>query len=142
MKVLIVDAEDICAQLNSCIVEKYGHEAVVFRSAEDFLASDLDGDVVLVNNQLHGVNGEDMLRELWARNRQIPTVMITDPMFLGLEEWLVALDRLAVKGIVVKPHSIQDVLDLLKHAVTYQGRLLTKSPEQMLHDLNVKGRSF
>ena len=140
MTVLIVDDDEDGVDSVSRIVDRNGHEAVGFTSGEAFLASDLDGDVLLLKNHMPDPKGYDVLRELGARNRQIPTVMIADPAFS--EEGLVVLDRLGLKGIVNQPHNLQDVADSLEHAVTYQGRLSTKSAEQMLFDLDVKGRSL
>ena len=63
----------------SSLVRSLGHQAHVFASAEAFLASPrlLDTSCLIVDVQMPGMNGLDLLTELQARCSLIPVIFIT-----------------------------------------------------------------
>jgi FixJ family two-component response regulator len=63
----------------SSLVRSLGHEACMFASAEEFLASPRlnDTSCLIVDVQMPGMSGLDLQAELQSRGSRIPIIIIT-----------------------------------------------------------------
>ena len=77
--IAIVDDDDSVRAAMSSLVRSLGHEACVFASAEDFLASSQLGEasLLIADVQMPGMSGLDLQRELHTRQHCVPVVFIT-----------------------------------------------------------------
>jgi EAL domain-containing protein (putative c-di-GMP-specific phosphodiesterase class I) len=77
--VLIVDDDDAVARTMTRIVARLGHEAVTAPSGEDALVivAEREIDVVISDMKMPGLDGIELLRELHARDLDLPVVFLT-----------------------------------------------------------------
>ena len=77
--VSIVDDDESVRAAMSSLVRSLGYEALVFASAEAFLASPRLGDTscLIVDIQMPGMSGLDLQAELQTRRSTIPVIFIT-----------------------------------------------------------------
>jgi FixJ family two-component response regulator len=74
-----VDDDESIRNAMSSLVRSLGYEAVVFASAEDFLASTRlhDTRCLILDIQMQGMSGLELQDELSARKHRIPIIFIT-----------------------------------------------------------------
>ena len=68
-----------CASLLPDLLKEFGFEALVFSSAEEFLASESVAETrcLVLDVAMPGMTGPDLQRELTRRDQSIPIVFIT-----------------------------------------------------------------
>jgi FixJ family two-component response regulator len=112
--IAVVDDDESVRESLPDLIREFGHEAVAFSSAEDFLASDrlpltrcLVADIAMP-----GMSGIELQTELNRRKREIPIVFITAH---GDEDIRARLRQRGAVECLLKPFSdtaLQDALTL------------------------------
>ncbi|HEY5761779.1 MAG TPA: sigma-54 dependent transcriptional regulator [Rhodocyclaceae bacterium] len=104
--ILIVEDEAILAKNIRIFFERAGYDARVAQSAEDALMEldDFRPDLVLLDFQLPGINGLEMLELLREREPQLPVVMLTGQ---GTVELAVRAMRSGAVDFLSKPVALQ-----------------------------------
>jgi FixJ family two-component response regulator len=77
--VSVVDDDESIRESLPDLLEQLGHEALAFKSAEEFLASDslFQTSCLILDIAMPGMSGPDLQRELTRRGLKIPIVFIT-----------------------------------------------------------------
>ena len=75
----IVDDDALVGDGISELVESLGHRAVIFRSAELYLASNVIAETtcLITDMQMPGLNGLELLEALQSLGHQMPVIVIT-----------------------------------------------------------------
>jgi len=116
--VSIVDDDESVRAAMSSLVRSLGYEALVFASAEAFLASPRLGDTscLIVDIQMPGMSGLDLQAELQTRRSTIPVIFITAFPEERIRQRAVAAGAIGFFGKPVDGHTIIRCLDLaLRH---------------------------
>ncbi len=119
--ILIVDDEATLARNLAAYLERNGYTARVAGSGEEGLAlfAEFRPDVVLLDHNLPGMSGLDVLERLHGTDNQVPVVMMTG--FGGIEVAVQAL-KLGAADYLTKPVSLGE-LKLLLERLLAQHRL-------------------
>ena len=119
--VLIVDDELTLARNLATYLERHGFEVRVAGSGEDGLklAAQYRPDIVLLDHNLPGISGLEVLQRLHATDAQLPVVMMTG--FGGVELAVEAM-KLGAADYLTKPVSLAE-LKLLVERLLQQHRL-------------------
>jgi len=112
--VSIVDDDESVRAAMSSLVRSLGYEALVFASAEAFLASPRLGDTscLIVDIQMPGMSGLDLQAELQTRRSTIPVIFITAFPEERIRQRAVAAGAIGFFGKPVDGHTIIRCLDL------------------------------
>jgi len=115
--VIIVDDDVSFRNFLSRLLGTVGLKAVLFASAEEFLAVPLpDGPACLVLDvQMPGLSGLDLQRELAKGQRQLPIVFITGH---GDIPMTVEAMKAGAVGFLPKPLRNQDLIDAVKEGIS------------------------
>ncbi len=119
--ILIVDDEATLARNMALYLERQGHDVRVAGSGEEGLQQigAFRPDLVLLDHNLPGVSGLEVLQRLRAADRQLPVVMMTG--FGGVELAVEAM-KLGAADYLTKPVSLAE-LRLLVERLLQQRRL-------------------
>lgn len=114
--VSIVDDDPSVRKATASLCESAGYNPRTFETAESFLESGVasDCDCLILDLQLPGMSGMDLLEELLRNNHQFPVLMVTanqDPKVKRL-----ALDN-GVFCFLIKMKSDENLLDEIVCAV-------------------------
>lgn len=114
--VIIVDDDPSFRTFLSRLVQTIGLKAVLFTSAEEFLAArPPDGPACLVLDvQMPGLSGLDLQRELAQHGRAIPIVFTTGH---GDIPMTVEAMKAGAIGFLSKPFRNQDMIDAIKEGI-------------------------
>ena len=87
-RVIIVEDDRDVRESLAAVVSALGHDYVAFEAAEPVLAFDglSASDVILVDNNLPGMNGGDLLTLLRARGSESPACLYTGKANTNLRE--------------------------------------------------------
>ena len=74
----IVDDDEFVRESTKALVRSLGYSARTFASAEEFLDSDLDEtNCLILDVQMTGLSGVELLERLTAEGRQTPVIFVT-----------------------------------------------------------------
>ncbi len=74
----IVDDDEFVRESTKALVRSLGYSARTFASAEEFLDSDPDGtNCLILDVQMTGLSGVELLERLTAEGRQTPVIFVT-----------------------------------------------------------------
>jgi len=74
----IVDDDESVRESTKALVRSLGYSARTFASAEEFLDSDLDEtNCLILDVQMTGLSGVELLERLTAEGRQTPVIFVT-----------------------------------------------------------------
>jgi len=115
--VIIVDDDQSFRTFLSRLVSTIGLKAILYASAEDFLAArPPDGPACLVLDvQMPGLSGLDLQRELVRTGHRLPIVFITGH---GDIPMTVEAMKAGAVGFLTKPLRNQDLLDAVKEGIS------------------------
>lgn len=114
--VIVVDDDSSFRNFLSRLVSTIGLKAVLFASAEDFLAAPPpDGPACLVLDvQMPGLSGLDLQRQLTTGSRPLPIVFTTGH---GDIPMTVEAMKAGAVGFLAKPFRNQDMIDAIKEGI-------------------------
>jgi len=114
--VIVVDDDTSFRNFLSRLVSTIGLKAVLFASAEDFLAAPPpDGPACLVLDvQMPGLSGLDLQRQLTTGSRPLPIVFTTGH---GDIPMTVEAMKAGAVGFLAKPFRNQDMIDAIKEGI-------------------------
>jgi FixJ family two-component response regulator len=112
----IIDDQASIREAIGALVQSLGHRTAAFSSAELFLQSEavLETKCLIVDLEMPGLNGLDLLNELKARGHRTPVIMIT--AYTDEEHRADALDAGAV-GFLIKPFDEDALIKCLTAAI-------------------------
>ena len=163
MRILVVDDEINIVKLIKTILEKEGYEVVTALDGERALDIYYDGhvDMIICDEMMPRVNGNEMIREIRSENKNIPIIMVTAKgsiedkalsFDLGVDDYLVKpidtqeliirvkaiFRRLKIvtdKKIQVKDVLIDSTTNTVSNVVTHESVSLTKTEFDILYQL-------
>lgn len=163
MRILVVDDEINIVKLIKTILEKEGYEVVTALDGERALDIYYDGhvDMIICDEMMPRVNGNEMIREIRSENKNIPIIMVTAKgsiedkslsFDLGVDDYLVKpidtqeliirvkaiFRRLKIvtdKKIQVKDVLIDSTTNTVSNVVTHESVSLTKTEFDILYKL-------
>ena len=111
--IVIVDDEDELRENLIDLLEFKGYTVRAYSSGEDMLAElePLNVDLFLLDYQLPGLNGLELLRILKEKRPGIPVVLVTASTQSLITE---KAEKLGVDKIVFKPYSQADMLTVIQ----------------------------
>ena len=112
----VIDDDESVLRTTTRLIESFGFRAAAFDSAENFLSAGQlnDTSCLIVDVQMHGMNGLQLQRQLAAADCRIPIIFITAKRDEAIRAR--ALERGAVK-LLYKPFSDTALLDALNVAL-------------------------
>ncbi len=113
MRILVVDDEINIVKLIKTILEKEGYEVVTALDGERALDIYYDGhvDMIICDEMMPRVNGNEMIREIRSENKNIPIIMVTAKG--SIEDKTLSFD-LGVDDYLVKPIDTQELIIRVK----------------------------
>ncbi|MCS7283163.1 MAG: ATP-binding protein [Anaerolineae bacterium] len=147
-RVLIVDdSKEVLEILRFLILEPRGYRVLEATNGVDGLRLALTErpDLLILDEQMPGMNGLDVIRALQEQNAQIPTILMTA---FGSEELVVRAFRMGVRDYVIKPFEPEEMLKAVERALAEirlraeRDRLITQLEEanrrlqQQVQELN------
>ena len=113
MRILVVDDEINIVKLIKTILEKEGYEVVTALDGERALDIYYDGhvDMIICDEMMPRVNGNEMIREIRSENKNIPIDMVTAKG--SIEDKALSFD-LGVDDYLVKPIDTQELIIRVK----------------------------
>ena len=125
---VVDDDEQICRDLRT-LLEQEGHEVETFLTGEDYLHATLPDreGCILIDANLPGMSGLDLLRRLRADGRRLPAIMIT-----GSSDVAMAVDamRAGATDFIEKPVGSTELLASLGAALERSASSITLSAWQ------------
>ncbi len=118
--ILIVDDEEELRENLQDLLEFKGYQVETFATGEEFLEEfdSISGDLVLLDIQLPGVDGLEVLRRIKERRPHMPVAMVSASSVRGI------LDQAEAYGadrIILKPYSHEDILQAVEEIVNRAG---------------------
>ena len=109
-QVLVVEDNENVRDLLKRLVANLGYQAVEARRAKDALAhlEKKRMDLMLLDLQMPGGSGLDLLRVLRKRKIEVPTVVVSAYISVAIAQQLADL---GVRGIVAKPFKMERIID-------------------------------
>ena len=114
--ITVVDDDESVRESLPDLLKEFGFEALVFSSAEEFLASESVGETrcLVLDVAMPGMTGPDLQRELTRRDQSIPIVFITAHRDAELRPRLIAQGAV---DCLLKPFEAADLLQALNTAL-------------------------
>ena len=116
--IFIVDDDDATRDSLRLLVECEGFSAEDFASGRSFLdtARPADGDCLILDVNMPGMSGFDVLEELQRRGDRLPVIVITAEPDGATHSRARAAGALA---LLEKPHGAEELLTLLRQAAAH-----------------------
>lgn len=117
-RVLIVDdSKEVLGILRFLILEPRGYRVLEATNGVDGLRLALAErpDLLILDEQMPGMNGLEVIRALQEQNAQIPTILMTA---FGSEELVVRAFRMGVRDYVIKPFEPEEMARAVERALT------------------------
>ena len=96
------------------LLRSHGHHVMVFDSAEDFLARDIEAHCAILDIALPGISGLELNDRMKASGRRLPVVFIT----AHVELRVVAAVQRTSQPLLKKPLVEDDLLDAITRATS------------------------
>jgi FixJ family two-component response regulator len=111
--IAVIDDDESVRESLPDLISLFGHSAVTFSSAEEFLASNLldRADCLVLDIAMPGMSGIELQRELLRRGRTIPVVFITAHVD---EQSFARLRRPGIVECLLKPFPDTALLNALE----------------------------
>ena len=107
--IIIVDEEEELRENLQDLLEFKGYDVVTYTSGEEILDhfESVKADLVLLDFQLPGLNGIDVLIQIKEKMPSLPVALVTAS---SQPQTLEQASRYGVDRIVMKPYSCQEIL--------------------------------
>jgi FixJ family two-component response regulator len=114
--IFVVDDDADVRRSLASVLEANGFEVQTFESGDDLLSLDrIEGEGLLLDMQMPGSSGLDVLRELRSRNQLIPTIVLTGHGTITLA---VEAMRIGARDFLEKPCASGDLLAVIGRSFT------------------------
>lgn len=102
LRIMIVDDEEDVREMIGALISRLGHEPLLIDKARDALSQIARGtaDLLLLDINMPGASGLDMLKVLRRRRMMIPTIIVSAHVSSEIAQELAGL---SISGIVAKP---------------------------------------
>jgi len=114
-RILLIDDEEMLADLGKAMLERLGYEITALTSSLDALALFQDQpdrfDAVITDHTMPGMTGKDLARRLLQIRPEIPIILCTGDNRL-LSERQVEVE--GIRGLVIKPFAKTEIATLLR----------------------------
>lgn len=121
-KLLIIDDDRTILDALEMVLKAEGYDVVSAPSGEAGLKvfSDMSNDLVLLDWQLPGIQGREVLQKIREQSPHLPVIMMTA---YGTSEMRQEVERLGAVAVISKPFGPEDILSLIADALAEaQGR--------------------
>ncbi len=110
--ILIVDDEEELAENLGDLLEFEGYKVILTSTGEEALEKLVEPvpDIVLLDIQLPGISGIDVLREAKSKYPELPVVMVSASSQKGTSE---QVEQLGAEAMVLKPYDQDELLELV-----------------------------
>lgn len=111
--ILIVDDEEELRENLLDLLEFKGYQVAAFASGEDALANieSVNPDLVLLDIQLPGIDGIEVLRRIRQTNTKLPVVMVSAS---SIRSVLAKAEENGANRTILKPYSPQEMLSTVE----------------------------
>jgi len=118
--IFIVDDDDAARDSLRLLLECEGFEAREFVSGRQFLDAGLrdDGDCLILDVHMPGMNGLELIKELRKRGKRLPVILITGRR----DAATINLARALGVPLVEKPYKAEEILNHVRHALDFETR--------------------
>ncbi len=117
--ILVVDDDPAVRRSLESVLEAHDFDVQTFESGDHLLSlGRIDGECLLLDMQMPGRSGLEVLRELRSRNQFPPTIVLTANGTIAVA---VEAMRLGARDFLEKPCAASDLLAALKRAVAGNG---------------------
>ncbi len=115
-KILIVDDEEELRENLTDLLEFKGYEVTAFSTGEEILKNfdSLDAELVLLDIQLPGIDGLEVLKHLKQKRPEIPVLMVSASSVRGI---LAQAEEYGAERTVLKPYTHQDMLGAIEETL-------------------------
>jgi FixJ family two-component response regulator len=111
--IAIVDDDAAVCESTRFLLETYDFGVLTYQSAADFLDDDPDIGCLIVDYQMPGMNGPELLSELRKRGSKVPAIMITATITPPLQR---RGSELGIRRFLEKPLSNRTLLDAIRES--------------------------
>lgn len=114
---VIDDSQDNLLFLKQYVLEPAGYRVVTAADGATGLAAATGcrPDLLLVDLQMPGMNGIEVIRALRKQRHQVPVILMA---FHGSEETAIQVFRLGVRDYIIKPFTPEEILAAVEGALT------------------------
>jgi FixJ family two-component response regulator len=129
MLITIVDDDKSVREAVKGLVRSLGYRAITFRSAEEFLVSDVSETLCLITDvQMPCMSGFDLHRHLVAQGVYMPTIFMTAFPEEGMRARAV---KTGVFGYLGKPFSEESLINCVDSALQSYEENVRPQPQQI-----------
>lgn len=110
--ILIVDDEEELAENLGDLLEFEGYNVILTSTGEEALEKLAESvpDIILLDIQLPGISGIDVLRKAKSKHPELPVVMVSASSQKGTSE---QVGQLGAEAMVLKPYDQDELLELV-----------------------------
>ena len=112
--IAVVDDDTAVCDSTRALLEAYEFDVRIYQSASDFLGDDRKVACLIVDYQMPGLNGLDLVSELRRRGDTVPTIMITATTDPALER---RAGELGIQSVLRKPLATRALLAALQDKI-------------------------
>jgi two-component system, LuxR family, response regulator FixJ len=112
--IAIVDDDAAVCDSTRVLLEAYDLDVRTYQSAADFLADERHIACLIVDYQMPGLNGLELVSELRRRGNTVPTIMITATTDPALER---RAGELGIQNVLRKPLGSRVLLTALENEI-------------------------
>ena len=112
--IAIIDDDDAVCESTRFLLETYGLDVCAYESANDFLAAAPKVDCIIVDYQMPGLTGLELVEALNRRGDAVPSIMITATTDCALER---RAAKLGIRRVLRKPLANQELLAAIRAAL-------------------------
>lgn len=116
--VLLVDDEEIVADMGKSILEHLGYRVSVFTNSDMALAAFRHKpflyDLVMTDQTMPGITGEDLAKKILAVRADIPIIICTGYSSTMTEE---KAEKLGIRGFAMKPLTLNDLSVIVRQVL-------------------------
>lgn len=114
-RILLVDDEEIIAEVNKNLIETMGYEVTVSHGSVEaiklFENNPSDFDLVLTDQSMPDISGIDLAKNLLNLRPDLPVILCTGYSSLIEQE---KAEKIGVRGFILKPFSRKEIGEMIR----------------------------